>query len=83
MQFTFIAARFLHDHGVLLHYNDHIRGLNNLYFIDPSWLCDMIALVVTVRQKNPFVKDGYIKVSDIDFVLNDPRLPKAFRQQVS
>ena len=78
----FLAAKFLHDHGVLLHYNDYLRGLNNLYFIDPSWLCDVIALIVTVREKNPFVRDGFIKSADIMHVLKNPRLPVHFIPQV-
>ena len=50
------AVRFLHDNGTLLHYEDPL--LSGLYFVDPQWLCDMLAHVVTVREINPFVKDG-------------------------
>ena len=32
--------------------------LNDFYFVDPQWLCDLLAHIVTVRQINPFVKDG-------------------------
>ena len=67
----------------MLHYNDQLRGLNTLYFIDPSWLCDMLALVVTVREKNPFVQSGYIDMSQIMLVLKDPRLPPKFIPQVN
>ena len=50
------AVRFLHDNGTMLHYEDPM--LNNLYFVDPQWLCDMLAHIVTVREINPFIKDG-------------------------
>ena len=80
--YLFLAAKFLHEHGVVLHYNDYLRGLNNLYFIDPSWLCDVIALIVTVREKNPFVRDGFIRSADVMHVLKDPRLPVDFIPQV-
>ena len=68
------AVRFLHDNGqvmcgcgscdltvlptvgTMLHYEDTV--LNDFYFVDPQWLCDLLAHVVTVRQVNPFVKDG-------------------------
>ena len=42
--------------GTMLHYEDTV--LNDFYFVDPQWLCDLLAHVVTVRQVNPFVKDG-------------------------
>lgn len=72
------AVRFLHDNGqvkygvvhvitvpptvgTLLHYEDTV--LNDFYFVDPQWLCDLLAHVVTVRQINPFVKDGKVPKS--------------------
>jgi len=42
--------------GTMLHYEDTV--LNDFYFVDPQWLCDMLAHIVTVRQINPFVVDG-------------------------
>ena len=50
------AVRFLHDNGTMLHFEDPL--LNDFYFVDPQWLCDMLAHIVTVREINPFVKDG-------------------------
>lgn len=50
------AVRFLHDNGTLLHYEDPL--LADFYFVDPQWLCDMLAHIITVREINPFVKEG-------------------------
>ena len=53
------ATSFLHDNGVLLHYED--STLKDLYFLDPQWLCDLLAHVVSssarlVRQQNRFLR---------------------------
>ena len=80
--FHLSAAQFLHDNGILLHYNDHLRGLNNLYFIDPVWLADMLAEVITVPEKNSFVHNGILKESNMAFVFRDNRrFPSTFFQQ--
>ena len=50
------AVRFLHDNGTLLHYEDPL--LSDFYFVDPQWLCDMLAHIVTVREINPLIRDG-------------------------
>ena len=50
------AVRFLHDNGTMLHFEDPL--LNDFYFVDPQWLCDMLAHIVTVREINPFIRDG-------------------------
>ncbi|CAL8114388.1 unnamed protein product [Orchesella dallaii] len=57
------ACSFLHENGVLLHYED--STLRDLYFLDPQWLCDMLAHVVTVREINPFAKNGIMKIDDL------------------
>lgn len=57
------ATMFLHDNGVLLHYDD--ATLRDLYFLDPQWLCDMLAHVVTVREINPFARTGVMKIEDL------------------
>ena len=55
------AVRFLHESGVLLHYDDATHHLNKLYFINPQWLCRMMAQIITVKEINPFIKNGILK----------------------
>lgn len=38
----------------MLHYAT--PALNHLYFVDPQWLCDMLAHVVTVPEVNRFIQ---------------------------
>ncbi len=76
------AAQFLHENGILLHYNDHLRGLNNLYFIDPIWLADMLSEVVTVPERQSFVHNGILKESNVPFIFRDSRrFPSKFFPQ--
>lgn len=60
------ATRFLHENGVLLHYED--ANLKDLYFLDPQWLCDILSHVVTIREINPHVKNGLMKIDDLAFL---------------
>ena len=49
--------------GVLLHYDD--VNLQDVYFLDPQWLCDMLANVVTIREINSLAKFGIMKTDDL------------------
>ena len=60
------ATSFLHENGVLLHYDD--ATLKDLYFLDPQWLCDMLSHVVTIREINPFAKNGIMLLDDLKHV---------------
>ncbi|XP_075215251.1 leucine-rich repeat kinase [Lycorma delicatula] len=66
------ATLFLHDNGVLLHYDD--ATLKDLYFLDPQWLCDMLAHVVTIREINPFARTGVMKLDDLKHVFKSSNL---------
>ena len=50
------ATQFLHENGVLLHYDD--VNLQDVYFLDPQWLCDVLANVVTIREINRLARAG-------------------------
>ncbi len=60
------ATKFLHENGVLLHYDD--ATLRDLYFLDPQWLCDILSHVVTIREINPFAKNGIMRLEDLRHV---------------
>ncbi|KAF6207493.1 hypothetical protein GE061_015939 [Apolygus lucorum] len=66
------ATLFLHENGVLLHYED--STLKDLYFLDPQWLCDMLAHVVTVREINPFARNGVMRLDDLKHVFKSSNL---------
>lgn len=61
------ATIFLHENGVLLHYNDIM--LRDFYFLDPQWLCDILAQVVTIKEINPFSRYGIMKIDDINHLM--------------
>ena len=44
------AVKFLHECGVMLHYSDLQTKLSELYFLDPEWLCTLMAHVITLKH---------------------------------
>ena len=56
------AINFLHKAGKLLYYNDPNSGLNELVFVNPQWLCNMMANIITIQNKNPFISNGLMEV---------------------
>ncbi|XP_069115691.1 leucine-rich repeat serine/threonine-protein kinase 2-like isoform X2 [Argopecten irradians] len=68
------AVRFLHGSGVLLHYEDAALKLKDLYFIDPGWLCRMMAQVVTVQQINPYIKNGILQKHHMNILFKGKKL---------
>ena len=59
---------FLHDIGSLLHFDDHRHNLDDLYFVKPQWLCWLMSTVITVKERNEYVKDGRITKSDFKWL---------------
>lgn len=72
------ATLFLHENGIILHYDD--ATLKDLYFLDPQWLCDMLAHVVTIREINPFARSGIMKLDDIQHVFKSSTISSADTQ---
>ena len=56
---------FLHNVGSLLHFDDHRHNLDDLYFIKPQWLCKLMSTVITVEERNEYVKGGRIDKHDL------------------
>ncbi|KAM9311733.1 leucine-rich repeat serine/threonine-protein kinase 2 [Gastrophryne carolinensis] len=77
------AVRFLNESGVLLHFEDPALQLQDLYFVDPQWLCKIIAQILSVKvdgcQKYP---KGIIHCIDVEKYLSKKwRFPKKYMSQ--
>lgn len=72
---------FLHDNGVILHYDD--ATLRDLYFVDPQWLCDMLAHVVTIREINPFARNGIMRLDDLQHIFRGSQIVASKQQNNS
>ena len=75
------ATLFLTDVGSLLHYDDRGHNLHEFYFVDPRWLCDMMSKVVTIKERNPFVKSGILYSKDIPMLFKDKQFPWQYFEQ--
>jgi hypothetical protein len=69
------ATQFLHDNGILIHYND--VALRDLFFLDPQWLCDILATVITIREINPFAAKGIMKIKDLLILFKGSRFTES------
>ena len=75
------ATHFLHEVGALLHYDDRKHNLDDLYFVDPRWLCDLMSTVFTVKQRNPYVKQGILRNKNIPLLFKDRHFPNRYFNQ--
>ncbi|XP_074937446.1 leucine-rich repeat serine/threonine-protein kinase 2 isoform X1 [Phalacrocorax aristotelis] len=77
------AIHFLNESGVLLHFQDPALQLRDLYFVDPKWLCKIMAQILTVKVEG-FCKypKGIVKRSDVEkFLLKKSKFPKIYMSQ--
>uniref|UniRef100_H3AV73 non-specific serine/threonine protein kinase n=1 Tax=Latimeria chalumnae TaxID=7897 RepID=H3AV73_LATCH len=77
------AVHFLNESGVLLHFEDPALQLRDLYFVEPQWLCKMMAQILTMKlrgfQKYP---KGIIQRSDVEKFLSQKSVfPKNYMCQ--
>ncbi|KAF3816206.1 hypothetical protein GH733_014379, partial [Mirounga leonina] len=75
------AVHFLNESGVLLHFQDPALQLSDLYFVEPKWLCKVMAQVVKVEgyPKHP---KGIISRRDVEkFLSKKKRFPKNYMSQ--
>ncbi|XP_060050662.1 leucine-rich repeat serine/threonine-protein kinase 2 isoform X1 [Erinaceus europaeus] len=77
------AVHFLNESGVLLHFQDPALQLSDLYFVEPKWLCKVMAQILTVKvegcSKHP---KGIISRRDVEnFLSKKKRFPKNYMSQ--
>lgn len=58
-----------------MHYNDPNQDLQDLFFIDPQWLCELMAQVVTLPVVNPFIHNGVLKLEDLPQIFRGEQFP--------
>ena len=75
------VTQFLHEVGALLHYDDRKNNLDDLYFVDPRWLCDLMSTIVTVKERNPYVKKGILHSKYIPLLFKNQHFPSKYFQQ--
>ena len=75
------VTHFLHEAGLLLHYDDQKYSLDDLYFVDPCWLCDLISTFLAVAKQNSCVKRGILKNKDIPLLFKDRHYPSKYLYQ--
>ncbi|XP_048584779.1 leucine-rich repeat serine/threonine-protein kinase 2 isoform X2 [Nematostella vectensis] len=59
------AVKFLHEAGVLVHYDDPVAHLSDVFFVKPEWLCHVISSVVTTGNDKGLVTNGILKRDDL------------------
>ena len=75
------ATHFLHAVGALLHFDDHKDNLDDLYFVDPSWLCSLMSTLVTMKQRDPFIKQGILRSKNVPLVFKNKHFPSKWFNQ--
>ena len=65
-----------HILGTILHYDDPNQDLKDLYFINPSWLCRLMAKIITVEEVHKLIKEGVLRIDDLrNFIIRDTEGP--------
>ena len=66
------AIAFLNRAGVLLHSEDRINHLNNLYIVDPRWLFKVMSKII---ESKDLANNGILQKKHLCSLFQDMRLP--------
>ena len=58
-----------------MHYDDPNQDLQDLYFIDPQWLCELMAQIVTLQEVNRYIRNGILNVDDLPQIFKGELFP--------
>ena len=75
-EFT-LACNFLHEAGTIVHFKSHLVGVSDLYFLDPQWLFNILASVISSRVQSSNCSP-VIKCSQLPQILQSANIPPKF-----
>ncbi|KAK3595142.1 hypothetical protein CHS0354_028574 [Potamilus streckersoni] len=77
------VAKFLVESGSILHYAHQLGAINNLYFLDPSWLCELLSkIVLHVNKQRRRIGDGKISKDEAEKLYSqDENFPNQYIEQ--
>ena len=58
-----------------MHYDDPNQDLQDLYFIDPQWLCELMAQIVTLQEVNRYIRNGILNLDDLPQIFRGELFP--------
>ncbi|XP_065061077.1 leucine-rich repeat serine/threonine-protein kinase 2-like [Rhopilema esculentum] len=64
-------TKLLHEIGIVLHYEDPCSNLGDMYFINPSWLCQLIVRMISDKCEN---SHGILHCKDLECLLSNNSL---------
>lgn len=68
------AAKYLHQLGSLVHFNERESGLDDLVILDSQWLTNVFSDVITLKHN--FVKSGVLQRKDLPQIWKAPAYPE-------
>ncbi|XP_065659178.1 leucine-rich repeat serine/threonine-protein kinase 2 isoform X5 [Hydra vulgaris] len=63
------ATKFLVNSGTILYFDGVNEGLRDIVFVNPSWVCKLMANFITVDAVHTFVKNGILEQDKIPLIL--------------
>jgi len=60
------CLQFLHDVGLVMHFDDKTAGLRDLVILDPLWIANLLSSIITL--KHSYGKDGIIMASSLPLI---------------
>jgi len=74
------VAEFLNNMGSLVFWNDPRKGVNEMIVLDPQWLVDLMATLISTKAN--FVSNGILRRTDVTHIWHPPRFPASFHDRI-
>ncbi len=72
-----LATRFLHEVGTIVHFQSHVAGVSDLYFLDPQWLFNTLARIIKSRLSSPS-RSAVVQARELPFLFGDAEIPQQY-----